>query len=86
MSDTVTVVVPKDSWVDVSNAATDGLITNEGNRRIRLFEDATQPADADSKGHGIEPGDYMRYSLVGSQKVWAKSFGDQDSLVAITSE
>lgn len=87
MSDTVTVTVPNNDWVEVSNSALNGLITNEGTQRIRLFEDATKPTASDSVGHTMQPtGDYFRYSLTGSQKIWAKSMGEQPGEIAVTSE
>ena len=85
MSDSVKFTVPSDDWVDISNSATDGLITNEGHRRVKIYEDATKPTDADL-GHSLNEGDYIRYSLAGSQLVWARAFGDQDGLVVVTSE
>ena len=85
MSDSVKFTVPNNDWVDISNSATDGLITNEGDQRIKIYEDATKPTDVDL-GHTLNIGDYIRYSLSGSQLVWARAFGAKDSRVVVTSE
>ena len=65
------------TWADVSTplSLTDGqdyLITNNGPRIIRLYEETSAPTD-DNAGHEITPNGHLQFTKKASQNLYMRS-------------
>lgn len=84
MSDTQIHTLTKTSWTNLSAGASNGFITNEGNKSIIYTEAATaSPPALSDKGHTLQIKDYVTFELAAGQDIYGKSTSE-DSDVAIT--
>ena len=64
MSDTAPIDLVSTGWTDISTAAgNDGFITNIGGVKLVYIESAAAPSDANSKGHWLNQGASINYSI-----------------------
>ena len=65
MSDTVSVTLSNSAWTDISQAAVNGLLTNESNYPIIVQESSGLPDPSDVSGHTVFPGPQGFYNFAG---------------------
>lgn len=83
MADTLPdIAVDPDSWTEVIDTGS-GYITNEGSKRVMVVEAASAPSVSVTSGHTLNPKNFIRYILGGSQRVFARSV-DNNSIVKVT--
>lgn len=83
MSDTEFFDIDDDDWTEISTGGVTGYIKNSGPRRLQFIEAAVAPSSADAEGNPLDPQQSVRYTMFGSQKVFARSANGK-SRVAVT--
>lgn len=84
MSNTVFIDVPDGTWTEILAISLTALISNEGQKSIRIVEATAAPADAVQKGHTVHPGAYRTMTTPVAGKIFAQGVGGP-SKVAVTS-
>lgn len=77
MADTVDIVINDSSWTDITAGGTAGFITNSGSKPLRFIEAAIAPAVDAIVGHSLNPEDFVSYTELGAQIIFAKSDRDE---------
>lgn len=87
MPDTVFIPCPVGMWVDVTDGAIKGFITNFSQHQIRYRMSDAAPLESDSFGHTINPQEKRYFNLEGTNgvKVWARGFYD-DAAIGLTKD
>ena len=80
MADTEFFDLDDDDWTEISTGGSDGLITTN-ERGIVCVEAASAPSSDSKDGHMLAGSpDFIRYSLGGSQKIFARSRSGQTAV------
>ena len=82
MTDTIDVDIDTVSWTEFADNIT-GIVSNGSGNDIVVREDAVDPTASVTTGHPLNPGDTFSFVLGASQKMWARSIGN-NSFVVVT--
>lgn len=84
MTDTVDIDIVSTGWTEIADNI-DGKVSNNVGNDIVVREDAADPTASVTTGHRLNPNDIFTFSLAASQKMWARSIGN-DGFVVVTGD
>jgi len=70
MANTISIVISKNAWTNISNGKTEGRITNATEQSVRYVESLAQPDDNSQSGHTLSGWGFVDFNFLQATNIW----------------